>query len=55
MEKRAISDTQRDTSATNETFQIKDAKLYVTVFTLSTKNDKTFLEQLRTGFKRTIK
>ena len=40
---------------TNVTFQIKDAKLYVAVVTLSTKNDKTLLEQLKSGFKRTIK
>ena len=29
--------------------------MYVPVVTLSTKNDKTLLEQLRTGLKRTIK
>ena len=40
---------------TNATFQITDAKLYVPVVILSTENDKTFFEQLRTGFKRTIK
>ena len=40
---------------TNATFQITDAKLYVTLVILSTENDKTFFEQLRTGFKRTIK
>ena len=39
----------------NATFQITDAKLYVPVVILSTENDKTFFEQLRTGFKRTIK
>ena len=32
-----------------------DTKLYVPVVTLSTENDKRLLEQLRTGFKRTIK
>ena len=37
------------------TFQIADTKLYVLVVTLSTENDKKLLEQLRTGFKRTIK
>ena len=37
------------------TFKITDTKLYVPVVTLSTENDKRFLEQLRTGFKRTIK
>ena len=40
---------------TNATFKITDTKLYVPVVTLSTENDKTLLEQLRTGFKRTIK
>ena len=40
---------------TNATFQITDTKLYVPVVTLSTENDKTLLEQLRTGFKITIK
>ena len=40
---------------TNATFKITDVKLYVPVVTLSTENDKTLLEQLRTGFKRTIK
>ena len=39
----------------NETFQTNDTKLYVTVFTLSTENDERLLEQLRTGFNRTIK
>ena len=42
-------------SATNAAFQIKDAKLYVPVVTLSTENDKTLLEQLKSGLKRTIK
>ena len=40
---------------TNATFQITDAKLYAPVVTLSAENDKMLLEQLRTGFKRTIK
>ena len=40
---------------TNATFQITDTNLYVPVVTLSTENDKKLLEQLRTGFKRTIK
>ena len=40
---------------TNATFKITDTKLYIPVVTLSTKNDKRLLEQLRTGFKRTIK
>ena len=37
------------------TFKITDTKLYVPVVTLSKENDKNFLEQLKTGFKRTIK
>ena len=40
---------------TGATFKITDTKLYVPVVTLSTENDKRFSEQLRTGFKRTIK
>ena len=40
---------------TNATFKITDTKLCVPVVTFSTKNDKRLLEQLRTGFKRTIK
>ena len=39
----------------NATFQIKDTKLYVPVVTLSTQDDNKLLEQLKTGFKRTIK
>ena len=36
-------------------FQITDTKLYVPVVTLSTENDKKLLEQLKSGFKRTVK
>ena len=39
----------------NITFKITDTKLYVPVVTLSTKDDNNFLEQLKSGFKRTIK
>ena len=39
----------------NATFKIADVKFYVSVVTFSTENDETLLEQLRTGFKRTIK
>ena len=39
----------------NATFKITDTKLYVPVVTLSTKDDNNFLEQLKSGFKRTIK
>ena len=41
-------------SPTGLEFQITDTKLYVPVVTLSTKDDN-FLEQLKSGFKRTIK
>ena len=40
---------------TNATFKISDTKLYVPVVTLPTQDNNKFLEQLRTGFKRTIK
>ena len=36
-------------------FEIKDTKLYVSVVTLSKENDTKLLEQLKAGFKRTIK
>ena len=39
---------------TGAIFKIKDTKLFVSVATLSSENDK-LLEQLKTGFKRTIK
>ena len=39
----------------NVTFQITDTKLYVPVVTLSKENDTKLLEQLKLGFKRTIK
>ena len=37
------------------TFQIKDTKLYFPVVTLSNEDDIKLLEQLKLGFKRTIK
>ena len=37
------------------TFQITDTKLFVPVVTLSKEKDKKLLEQLKSGFKRTIK
>ena len=40
---------------TNATFEIKDTKLYIYVVTLSTEDDNKLLEQLKIGFKRTIK
>ena len=36
-------------------FQIIDTKLYVPVVTLSKENDKNLLEQLISGFYRTVK
>ena len=39
----------------NAIFQITDTKLYVPVVTLSKENDIKLLEQLKTGFKKTIK
>ena len=36
-------------------FQVTASKLYVPAITLSTENDKKLLEQLKLGFKRTIK
>ena len=36
-------------------FQITGTKLYVPVVTLSTENDKKLLEQLKSGFKLTVK
>ena len=42
-------------SPTNATFQITDTKLYASVVTLSTENEKKLLEQLRTEFKIAIK
>ena len=40
---------------TGATFKITDTKLYVPVVTLSTENDNKLLQQLKKGFKRTIK
>ena len=39
----------------NAIFQITDTKLYVPVVTFSIENDTKHLEQLKSGFKRTIK
>ena len=39
---------------TNATFKITDTKLYIPA-TLSTEDDNKLLEQLKTGFERTIK
>ena len=40
---------------TDAAFKITDRKLYVPVVTLSAEDDNKPLEQLKTGFKRTIK
>ena len=40
---------------TNAVFKITDRKFYVAVVPLSAENDNKLLEQLKTGFKRTIK
>ena len=45
----------RINNPTNATFKITDTKLHVTVVTLSTENENKLLEQLKTGFKGTIK
>ena len=42
-------------SPRNAPFKIKGCKLYAPVATLTSENDKILLEQLETGFKRTIK
>ena len=55
MERRVITNTRRGVSQRNALFQITDIKLYVKVVTLSTGDDDNFLEQLKSGLKRTIK
>ena len=61
MEERLVRAEQRGNPAvygdspTNAVFKIKDCKLYVPAVTLSAENDNILLEQLKTGFKRTIK
>ena len=42
-------------ASTELEFKITDTKLYVPVVTLSKENDMKLLEQLKSGFKRTIK
>ena len=39
----------------NASFKIKDTKLYVPLLTLSTEDYSKLLEQLKTGYKETIK
>ena len=45
----------RVNNLTNAIFKITDTKLYMPLVTLSAKDDNNFLEQLKSGFKRTIK
>ena len=42
-------------SLKNATFKITDTRMFIPVVTLSAENDNKLLEQLKTGFKRTIK
>ena len=42
-------------SRTDAKFEISDCKLYVPVATLSAENDNKLLEQLKSGFRRSIK
>ena len=49
------ADGNNNLPATNATMRIKDLILYVTVVTLSSKDDNKLLKQLKLGFKRTIK
>ena len=46
---------ERIDAPTNARFKVTDTKLYAPVFTLSTEDDNKLLEQLKSGFKRTIK
>ena len=51
----AQGDNPAIAAPTGATFKIKGTKLYVPVVALSAENDNKLLEQLKTGFKRTIK
>ena len=55
MEKRITTGTNRGDSPAGASFKITDTKFYVPVVTLSTEKDNKLLEQLKAGFKRTIK
>ena len=57
MEKRILvaGQSNRGDSPESAAFKIKDCKLYVPIVTLSAENDNNLLEQLKAGFKRTIK
>ena len=51
----AAGQPNRRNSPESAVFKIKDCKLYLPVVTLSAENDNKILEQLKTGYKRTIK
>ena len=53
--KAAPDDNPAIVAPTGLEFKITDTKLYVPVVTLSKENDIKLLEQLKSGFKRTIK
>ena len=51
----AVEARERIDAPTNATLKVTDTKLYVPAVTLSTEDDNKFLEQLKSGFKKTIK
>ena len=51
----AIKGPPSNDAQTELKHQIADTKLYVPVVTLSKESDKKLLEQLKSGFKRTVK
>ena len=53
--KTAQGDNLAMVAPTGLEFQITDTKLYVPIVTLPKENDKKLLEQLNSGFKKTIK
>ena len=54
MERRLRTNTRRYIYLTGGTHQISNTKLYAPVVTLSTEDNNKFLEQLKSGLKRTI-
>ena len=50
-----LADMTTNVTPSGATFKIKDTKLYVPVVTFSKENDTKLLEQLQTGFKKTLK
>ena len=54
-ERDAEGDNPATTALTGLKSKITDTKLYVPGFSLSKKNDIKLLEQLKSGFRRTIK